>query len=230
MRKLALVFLILFSGIIGLSQLVFENLNSQYALDDQLIQQISSKVLNYTSIDQIPQNLINAVVAVEDQRYFQHLGFDMVGIGRAFLINLKEGRIVEGGSTITQQLAKNIFLTQEKSLNRKVKELLIALKLEQLYTKEEVLEMYLNVIYYGEGAYGISRASQIYFNKPVEKLTLAESTVLAGLIQAPSAYNPKRHYDKAKKRQEIVLAVMVDHGLISKESESQIKGEVLYIQ
>lgn len=230
MRKWALVLLTLMIGVMGLSQLVFENLNSQYVLDDQLIQQISSKVPNYTHIDQIPQNLINAVIAVEDKRFYQHLGFDVVGIGRAFLTNLKERRIAAGGSTITQQLAKNVFLTQEKSLNRKVKELLIAVKLEQLYTKEEILEMYLNVIYYGEGSYGIGRASQIYFDKPVEELTLAETTVLAGLIQAPSAYNPKRHYAKAKRRQEVVLAVMVSHGLISKESESQIKGEVIYIQ
>lgn len=198
--------------------------SGKYALNDNLAQQISINVSNYTEYKDIPKDLINAVVAVEDKRFFDHNGFDIIGIGRALITNLKEREIAEGGSTITQQLAKNLFLTDEKKLDRKVKELVLALKLEQMYDKEEIIEMYLNVIFFGENAYGVQNASLVFFEKDVWELSLEECALLAGLPQAPSMYNPKKHLERAEKRQKIVLEAMEENGYLSEPVSVELQG------
>lgn len=226
MKRIILFMLALVVCFIGINYLVYKNINETYATDEDLIEKISSDIPNYTKIDKIPKELIAAVIVVEDKRFFTHYGFDVIGIGRAFIANLKEGEVVQGGSTITQQLAKNLFLSKEKKLKRKVKELYIAIKIENQYSKEEILEMYLNCIYYGAGAYGIENASQTYFNKSVEELTLAECTLLAGLPKAPSIYNPKQYPKRAKQRQKIVLDLMSKNGVIGKVAEKKVRIQI----
>lgn len=196
---------------------VINNIDASYNIDRDIKSQIYKNIDNYTEYEEIPKDLIDAIISVEDKRYYNHFGFDLIGIGRATVENFKEKRFAEGGSTITQQLAKNLFLTSEKSMTRKLKELVLAIDLEILYTKEEILEMYLNVIYYGEGAYGIQDAAITYFDKDVEELTLLECSMIAGLPKSPSLYNPIKNPDKAKERQKIVLSVMNKNNLISSE-------------
>lgn len=198
-----------------------------YKVDENLIGRISSTSENYTKIDKIPQNLKNAVVAVEDKRFYKHSGVDLISIGRAIVANVKEGRIKEGGSTITQQLAKNLFLSGERTFERKFKEMILALEIESKYSKEEILEMYLNVVYFGSGAHGVQNASKVYFDKNVWELSLGECAMLAGLPQAPSAYNPKKYYDKAKIRQEVVLNLMEENGFIKENKKLEAKKAVL---
>lgn len=189
--------------------------SKQYTLDKTLVQQIAQEVAEYVKLDQISTDLVKATVAMEDKRFYRHMGFDPIAISRAILIDIKERRYVQGGSTITQQLAKNLFLSHKKSLSRKFEELVIATKLEQLFTKEEILEMYLNVIYYGSGAYGIGAASKTYFGKSPSELTLEEGAMLVGIPQSPNRYNPNKDYTKARQRQEIVLAVMAKRGYLN---------------
>jgi penicillin-binding protein 1A len=165
----------------------------------------------------IPKHLVQAFVAAEDDTFFRHGGIDYFSILRAFLINLKAGHKRQGASTITQQVSRSLLLNPEKSYIRKIREILLAYKMEEHLSKEEILFLYLNQIYFGEGAYGISSASERYFRKPVEKLTLAESAILAGLPQAPSAYSPVDHPAKAKDRQRYVLNRMATVKFITEE-------------
>ncbi|HZA66772.1 MAG TPA: PBP1A family penicillin-binding protein [Geminicoccaceae bacterium] len=169
----------------------------------------------YLSLDQISPWLPKAVIAVEDRRFYQHPGLDPIGIGRAFLRNLEAGRVVQGGSTISQQLAKLAFLTPERSLVRKIKEALYSLWIEARFDKEEILELYLNRVYLGSGAYGVDAAARRYFAKPASELSLAESAMLAGLIRAPSRYAPTRDLALAQTRAEVVLSSMAEIGLIT---------------
>ena len=180
-------------------------------------------------IDEIPDNLKKAVVVIEDKRFYWHSGIDIISIGRAFCKNIRAGEIVEGGSTITQQLAKNIFLSNERTFERKFKEVFYTIALENMYTKDQILEMYLNVIYYGENTYGVENASKRYFNKELKDLSLAECAMLAGIPQAPSLYNPEENYDMAKERQEIVLSVMAQNNLIDKLAEKEAQNQNLLI-
>ncbi|GBG07763.1 penicillin-binding protein [Paenibacillus agaridevorans] len=163
----------------------------------------------------LPKPLIDAVTAVEDKRFFDHKGMDTRAIGRAFYANIRAGGTTQGGSTITQQLAKNVFLSHERTWMRKWNEVLLAKKIEENYDKQKILEMYLNQIYFGEGAWGIKRAAETYFGKTVDRLTLSESAVLAGLIRAPSALTPYKHPEKAKERRNLVLRLMEEQGKIT---------------
>ncbi len=168
------------------------------------------------SLSAISKNFRNAVIATEDKNFYFHHGIDVLGVVRAFLANAQAGKIVEGGSTISQQLAKVNFLhRQDRSYSRKFKEALVALDLETCYSKDHILETYLNNVYFGRGAYGIERASQTYFGKSASKLNLAESSFLAGLIQAPSTYGSKKNYAAAKRRQQVVLQAMAESGYIT---------------
>lgn len=169
---------------------------------------------NYVSIDEMPESLTQAVVAVEDNRFYTHHGFDPEGIGRAALVNLQYGEVKEGASTITQQLVKNMFLSQEQTYGRKLEELLLAIDMELHYSKDEILEMYLNSIYFGAGFYGVKDAAKGYFDKPVEKLSLPEAAMLAGIPNAPSVYSPYVDFKLAKKRQFVVLDAMVRGGYL----------------
>ena len=166
----------------------------------------------YIPVDLLPRHLIDAVIAIEDRRFYSHRGVDPTGLGRAILANLRAGRFVQGGSTITQQLAKNIFLSPERTLWRKLEELVLSLWLEMRLSKPEILELYLNRVYFGAGAYGVESAARRFFNKGAQEVTLAEAAVLAGLLKAPSKYSPAWNPGLARSRAEEVLATMVEAG------------------
>lgn len=169
----------------------------------------------FTPLDEVPQHLINAVIAVEDARFFKHPGLDIRGIFRAAWTNLKRGGKFEGASTITQQLARTLFLSPERTFQRKIRELILALKMELVLSKAQILEMYLNQIYFGHGAYGIGSAVLTYFGKSLSELNVPESAFLAGLPKAPSTYSPYKNYGLAKRRQEHVLRRMVAENFIT---------------
>ncbi len=171
------------------------------------------------SLRAFPKYVPNAFVAIEDRRFYEHLGVDPFGIARAAFANLLHQGVAQGGSTITQQLAKNLFLTQERTLMRKLQEALLALWLERRFSKQEILQLYLNRVYFGSGAYGIDQASQHYFGKPAKELSIAEAAMLAGLVKSPSRLAPTRNYEDAEKRAKIVLAAMADVGFINATSE-----------
>lgn len=220
MKKFKIMVLILISLIIPMNAFAYK-VNNDY-LNKDLLKEVSSTVPNYTKLEEMPQDLINAVISAEDKRFFRHNGYDLLAMARAFFNDLLELEYVQGGSTITQQLAKNLFLSREKTISRKAKELFLAKELEQEYTKEQLLEMYLNVIYYGSGVHGIQNASQTFFNKDVGNLTLGECALLAGVPQAPSYYNPNKHMERAKKRQKVVLDLMAKNGYITAETSEII--------
>src|SRR2546430_2462368 len=192
-----------------------------YSADKQVIGQVFVGRRILVPLQNIPKPLENAVIATEDARFFEHRGVDFVGIGRAMLTNLISGRIRQGASTITQQLARSLFLSPKRDFERKVREVLLALKMEQMLNKEQILELYLNQIYFGHGAYGVQSAAQTYFNKDVGQLTLAESAFLAGLPKAPSDYSPYNHQQAAKRRQTVVLKRMTEEGFITPQQASQ---------
>ncbi len=169
------------------------------------------------SLNKIPPYLIEALLATEDTRFYSHRGIDPRGIARALLTNLRTLRRAEGGSTITQQLAKVLFLTPEKSLARKMKEILLAFQIEREYPKDKILEMYFNQIYFGHGAYGVEAAAQTYFGKSVDELNLAEAAMLAGLPRAPNTYSPIVDKERARRRRGVVLQRMVEEGFITTE-------------
>ena len=178
---------------------------------------------DYVPLSEIPDSLQQAVVAVEDNRFYSHHGFDPTGIARAALVNIQYGQIEEGASTITQQLVKNLFLSHERSWGRKGEELLLALDIEANYSKDEILELYLNTIYYGSNFYGIGPASQGYFGKKPADLILPESAMLAGLPNAPSHYSPYVDLIAAKKRQIVVLDAMAKNGYIDEQMAEDAK-------
>ena len=171
----------------------------------------------------VPKHTQEAFIAIEDRRFYEHSGIDFLGTTRA-LISTLSGREVQGGSTITQQLAKNAFLTQERTITRKIKEAFIARELEKKYTKDEILNMYLNHIYFGQGSYGVESAAMYYFGKHVQDLTIAESATLAAMPKSPNYYNPFENYEETKARQEVVIGQMVKYGFIS-EAEGQAAKE-----
>ena len=177
--------------------------------------------------DNIPNDFRNAIVAVEDHRFYEHSGIDIITTTRSLLENLKEKEIVAGGSTISQQTGRLLYFTQEKRFTRKVAELFVAFDLERMYSKDKILELYCNMIYYGNGYYGIYEASEGYFGKEPKDLTLAECSLLAGLPNAPSAYSPTKNPTLAKKRQSIVLRQMVKYNYISEEQKQEIENSDL---
>ena len=166
----------------------------------------------------MPPYLPKAFVAIEDRRFYDHFGIDPIGLARAVVNNLRGRGGVQGGSTLTQQLAKNLFLTQERTAARKIQEAILALWLERTYTKDQILELYLNRVYFGSGAYGVEAAAQRYFNKSARSVTIAEAAMLAGLVQAPSRLAPNRNPDLAEKRAQLVIAAMADQGFITQDA------------
>jgi penicillin-binding protein 1A len=181
------------------------------------------------SLDEVPRHLTNAFIAIEDRKFYRHWGLNVFAIARAVLEDITARRIVRGASTITQQLARNLFLTQEQTLTRKIKEAILAIRIERHYTKDEILSMYLNQIYFGEGAYGVASAASKYFGKNVSDLSLAESAMLAGIPRNPSAYSPRRHFDRAKQRQAIVLQSMVDMDMITAQQAAEAKADTIML-
>jgi penicillin-binding protein 1A len=171
-------------------------------------------------LSQVPQHVQNAFLAAEDARFFQHAGIDWHGLARALIRNLKQRRMAQGGSTITMQVTRNFLLTREKRLSRKIMEMILATRLEEAWGKKKILHIYLNEIYLGEGAYGVEAAARNYFDKPVERLTLAEAAMIAGLVAGPARFNPFKSVELAERRQRIVLNNMVKAGFIT-EAERQ---------
>lgn len=192
-----------------------------YDDNDEPITEFQVERRIFVPLAQIPRTLRDAIVAVEDSRFYSHFGMDPMGIARAIYQNFRHGRIVEGGSTITQQLAKVVFLTPDKSLNRKLKEAFLALELERRYSKDRILEMYLNQVYFGHSAYGVEAAARTFFGKSVTELSLHESALLAGLPRAPTIYSPFNHPDAAKRRRAHVLNRMAEVGAIKPTDAKQ---------
>lgn len=178
-------------------------------------------------LSQVPKDLQNAFIATEDNRFYSHHGVDPIGIMRAIWVNIAHDGVAEGGSTITQQLARNAFLTQDLTLKRKIMEAMLAIRIEQYYTKQEILEMYLNQIYFGQGAYGVQAAAHVYFGKNVQDLDLAQSAMLAGLPQSPNYYSPLTNYKAGKARQAVVLGQMVKYDYIDQATADKAKDEDL---
>lgn len=170
------------------------------------------------TIREVPPYLPRAFVAIEDRRFYSHWGIDPVGIARAVMRNLSGRGVVQGGSTLTQQLAKNLFLTPDRTASRKIQEAILALWLEQTYTKDQILELYLNRVYFGSGAYGVEAAAQKYFGKSARSVSIAEAAMLGGLVQAPSRLSPNRNPEAAEKRAQLVLAAMAEQGFVSESS------------
>lgn len=171
----------------------------------------------FVPYDKIPDLLKKGIIATEDRRYYEHGAIDLIGVGRAAFTNYMAGETVEGGSTIAQQTVKNIFLSNERTMTRKVEELALAVQLEHNYSKDQILELYLNTIYFGHGAYGVGEASRTYFGKEPKDLDLSQCAMLAGLPQAPSAYDPIAHPQEGAKRMTTVLALMAQEGYITPE-------------
>ena len=198
-----------------------------YSIDQRLIGQFFIERRILTPVAQIPEGLRHAVVAVEDVRFFEHPGLDYIGMLRAAWTNVRRGGKVEGASTITQQLARSLFLSSERTFDRKIRELILAYKMELVLTKEQILELYLNQIYFGQGAYGVASAAQTYFGKDLSTLTIGESAFLAGLPKSPNHFSPFKAYDRAKKRQEHVLARMEEAKLLTAAEREQAAAEIL---
>lgn len=192
--------------------------------DGTILQQQGPATREQLKLKQIPKPLIQAFIASEDRRFYQHNGVDYQGIVRAVGANLRSANVVEGGSSITQQLARILFLNQERSMWRKLKEIRLATKIEQNLTKEQVLERYLNLVYLGQGAYGVADAASVYFSKPVNKLTLGEMATIAGLAPAPSSYSPTVNIAAAKQRRNLVLQRMQEDGVITAAAAQAAKN------
>ena len=189
------------------------------AIDETSIETMFSEIQeeeNFVTIDEVPDIFINAVVSVEDKRFYEHNGVDLISIGRAIWTNIKTLELTEGGSTITQQIAKNLYFTQKKDFSRKVAEIFVAKDIEEIYSKEEILEIYINTNFYGSGYYGIYDAAMGYYNKEPSELSDYEATLLAGVPNAPSVYSPKVNLNLAEQRQSVVLEEMVSSRIFNR--------------
>ena len=188
---------------------------------EEKVVEIRSKE-SYTEFSELPQMYVNAVISVEDKRFFKHGGIDIIAIGRATINDIKAMSYVEGGSTITQQLAKNMYFTQEKIMERKIAEVFMAWEIEANYSKEDIFELYVNSIYYGDGYYTVKEACEGYFNKEVSEMTDYECIMLAGIPNAPSVYAPTVNPELAKQRQRQVMDKMIENGYLTEEEGNEI--------
>jgi len=201
-----------------------------YSDNNELVDEFFAEDRKIIPYADVPKIVIQAFVAAEDARFFHHKGFDLQSITRAFYKNLEAGKIVQGGSTITQQVAKLLYLSPEKSYLRKIKEAILAYKIDTYLTKEEILHLYLNHIYLGHGTYGIEAAAEAYFGKSSRHLTLSEAAILAGLPKAPTTYSPYVNYEKARQRQAYVLERMVEDRYISKEDREKALAQAIHLR
>jgi penicillin-binding protein 2A len=196
-----------------------------YDKDGKIASNVATNRTKGISITEVPKYVPNAVVAIEDERFYEHGGFDVKGITRVFFHNLLAGQITGGGSTLTQQLAKNALLSPEQTYRRKAEELFLAVKMEKVYSKEEILQMYMNQVYFGAGAWGIGNASKKYFDKDINQVSVSEAAMLAGLLHAPNYLDPYHNYDLAMKRRNVVLSKMKELGMITNGQYKQAKNE-----
>ncbi len=227
MGRLKSFFIFIAVMLVSIAVLAFAHGYIKYsnALDkvplDVKIEEIRSKE-NFCELSDLPKDFIEAFVAVEDRRFYSHNGFDIVGTARAVWIDIKTMSLKEGGSTITQQLAKNMYFPKDNTVERKIAEILMALKVEREYSKDEILELYFNGIYYGSGYYSVYDASMGYFGKEPKDMTAYESTLLAGVPNAPSAYSPKVNLSLAHKRQEKVIETMLETEALTETEAKEI--------
>ncbi len=214
----------------GLSAFVRPGTLTVKAMDGTAILQTGPATRDKLPLDKLPKQVINAFIAAEDRRFYQHQGVDYWGLMRAIGRNVSKGEMLEGGSTLTQQLARMVFLNQDRSLIRKIREAMLAQKLEREVSKDQILEKYLNMVYLGSEAYGVGDAAWVYFSKPVSELTLGESAMIAGLPPAPSDYSPIVNADVAKVRRDIVLERMLEQGFISSNEASKARSEAITLK
>lgn len=196
------------------------------AIDGSVIARYGEIHGNSLSIEDIPDHLIYAVVATEDRRFYKHFGIDPLGIARAMVVNAQQGRFAQGGSTITQQLAKNLFLSRERTIKRKIQEAMLAVWLEHELSKDEIITAYLNRVYLGSGAYGVDAAAMLYFDKHVKDISLREAATIAGLLKAPSRYSPLSNPSLSKERTDVVLDAMADAGYIEQAEADSLSDTV----
>ncbi|KZZ84619.1 transglycosylase domain-containing protein [Bacillus sp. SJS] len=201
-----------------------------YDQNGKLASKLTSSKIEWMDYEEMPKSFEHALVATEDRDYYKHSGIDYLGIVRAAFKNIAAGGVVEGGSTITQQLAKNTFLTQDQTFTRKFDEYFLAKKIEQKYSKENILELYANQVYFGEGAWGLKSAAQTYFGKEPKDLSNSESAILVGLIKAPTNYSPVKNYDKAIERRNVVIGLMEDQKFLSKADADKARSEELVLK
>lgn len=226
-KALALIIIIgiIVIGLVG-GNLFFQGQKRyEEAINEKPIKEAVNEIINredYLPYESIDKDFLDALVSIEDHRFYERKGIDIISIGRAFVINMISGTLQQGGSTITQQLAKNIYFSHNKSITRKVAEVFFVYDFESMYSKEEILAMYANIIYYGDGYTGINNASKGYFNKDANDLNLYEATVLAGLPQSPSKFQLSNGFKEINKRQAAVLDSMVKNMYISKEERTEI--------
>ena len=199
-----------------------------YDTNGEVIDILYREIRETATIDEVPQSLKDAYVAIEDRRFYSHHGVDTIGLIRAIVVNVVSGRKAQGASSITQQLAKNAFLSNEKKLMRKVKEAIITVELERSYTKDEILEKYMNEIYFGSGAYGVKTAARAFFGKDIRDINVAEAALLAGIPNRPNKYNPRTHLDNAIYREKIVLSQMKKYNFITEEEYQKALAHKFY--
>ena len=230
MKKFIKFFVILILITLSIGLLVIGNGYNMYknAIEEiplqEKVKEIQSKE-NYVKLQELPQIYLDAVISVEDHRFYKHGGIDIIAIGRALFNDIKAMSFVEGGSTITQQIAKNEYFTQEKKITRKIAEVFMAFEIEKNYNKDEILELYINTIYFGNGYYNIKDAAYGYFKKSINNLTDGEWIMLAGIPNAPSVYAPTVNPNLAEQRQKQVVDKMVKYGYLTEERANQILRE-----
>lgn len=216
-----LIVLLVVGGIGFMGYNMYAHAISETSISDKISKVKSDE--NYVSINDISKDFKNAIIAIEDHRFREHSGIDIITTTRSMLENIREKDIVAGGSTITQQTGRLMYFTQEQRFTRKVAELFVAFDLERLYSKDEILELYVNLIYYGNGYYGIREASLGYFNKEPKDLNLDEASLLAGIPNAPSVYAPNKNLNLAQRRQSAVLNAMVKYNYIDESQKNDIE-------
>lgn len=224
-KRVLLLIVIAIIGILGIfiyqGYTLYEEAINETSIREK-IEEIKKEKENYIKYEELPENYIDAIVAVEDRRFFEHNGVDIISIARAIIKDIQTMSLAEGGSTITQQLAKNTYFTQRKELTRKVAEVFMAFEYEKACTKEEILELYVNTIYFGDGYYCVYDASYGYFDKKPQDMNLYESTLLAGIPNAPSVYAPTKNPELAKQRQAQVLNKMVKYKYLTQDEADKL--------
>lgn len=229
-KALKWLFLVLLLAVVGIGSAVTVKGYQMYrqAIQQESVQEMAARIRenpSYTSLEELPEMYLDAVVSVEDHRFYSHKGIDPIAIARALWNDIKAGKLVEGGSTITQQLAKNQYFTQKKEFTRKIAEVFMVSEIEKELDKKEILELYLNSIYFGEGYYCVRDASLGYFGKEPKDMTDYESTMLAGIPNAPSAYSYNKHPEMAEKRQDKVVEQMVEREYLTTEEATEILSQ-----
>src|SRR3954466_12665947 len=200
------------------------------AANGQVLVSLGPSFGKWLPYDQIPPEMRAAMIAVEDKRFRSHIGVDPIGIGRSVKVRVDTGHWRQGGSTITQQLARNIFLTNSRTFGRKLKEVVLALALERKFSKDQILELYLNRVYFGGGAYGIDAASRTFFGHGADHLSLGEAAIIAGLVKAPSNYSPTADVEAARSRSGVVLQTMAKNGFISEATAASVDPAQIRIE